>query len=112
MKRRQKRMRLFAMALCLVLSLSAASPTRAQHKKQPPPESIDLNAASAQELQELPGIGPAMARRIVDFRQKSGPFRRVEDLLVIKGITNLGLEKIRPFVKVNASDQKKQPGSP
>jgi competence ComEA-like helix-hairpin-helix protein len=98
----------FAAALCLMLALSAASFARPEHKKQPPPSPLDLNAATADQLEQLPGVGPKMAKAIVDFRQKSGPFRRVDELLAIKGITKERLDKIRPFVKIVAPDVKKQ----
>jgi len=48
----------------------------------------------------LPGIGPTTAKAIVRFREKSGPFRRVEDLLAIRGITKRKLEKLRPYLTV------------
>ena len=107
-----KRIIAVAVSLYVMLALSGAFIARAQHKKQPPAEPIDLNTATAQALQQLPGVGPAMAKTIVDFRQKSGPFRRVEDLLAIRGITKQRLEKIRPYVKINAPDPKKQTTSP
>lgn len=102
-----KRAIAIAVSFCVVLILGGASVARAQHKKQPPPALIDLNAATVEELQELPSVGPQMAKAIVDFRQKSGPFRSVEDLLAIKGITKQRLEKIRPYVKIVPSDPKK-----
>jgi competence ComEA-like helix-hairpin-helix protein len=69
-------------------------------KKMPPAHPLDLNAANVKELQEVPGIGPKTAQAIVDFRHKSGPFRRVEDLLAIKGISQRKLDKMRPYLKV------------
>jgi competence protein ComEA len=104
----------YTRALCVAmpLALIASSLARAEHKKQPPPSSLDLNAATADQLQQLPGVGPKMAKTIVDFRQKSGPFRRVEDLLAIRGITKERLEKIRPFVKIAAPGREKQSHSP
>jgi competence protein ComEA len=65
-------------------------------KKQPPAHPPDLNVANVKELQQVPGIGPKTAQAIVDFRHKSGPFRRVEDLLAIKGISQRKLDKMRP----------------
>jgi competence protein ComEA len=56
-------------------------------KKQPPARPLDLNAANVKELVQVPGIGPKTAQAIVDFRRKSGRFRRVEDLLASKGIS-------------------------
>src|ERR1700722_9549809 len=62
-------------------------------KKPPPPNPLDLNSATQKELQELPGIGPVTAKAIVDFRQKGGPFRRVDDLLVVRGISEARLKR-------------------
>lgn len=62
---------------------------------------VDLNTASADELAEVPGIGPTMAQRIVDWREQNGPFERVEDLMKVKGIGEKSIEKLRPYVKVS-----------
>lgn len=87
----------FAAAVLLYLALVAGA---AAQKKLPPPHSIDLNSATAEQLQQLPGIGPTLAKAIVHLREKSGPFRRVEDLLAVPRITRRTLEKIRPYVTV------------
>jgi competence ComEA-like helix-hairpin-helix protein len=92
------RRRWLRLALSLVVSLAAGS--IAAQKKHPPDHPLDLNSATVKELQQLPGIGPTTAQAIVDFRVKSGPFRRVEDLLAIPKITKERLEKIKPYVKV------------
>lgn len=57
--------------------------------------SIDLNTASAAELEELPGVGPAIAQRILEHREKNGPFTSVDGLLEVSGIGPATLEKIR-----------------
>ncbi len=72
----------------------------AEQKKKPPAKPLDLNTATFEEFQQLPGIGPTTAKAILRFREKSGPFRRVEDLLAIRGITKRKLEKLRPYVTV------------
>jgi competence ComEA-like helix-hairpin-helix protein len=69
-------------------------------KKTPPAQPVDLNSATAAELQQVPGIGPATAKSIINFREKSGPFRRVEDLLAIHGISKTALGRMRPYVSV------------
>ncbi len=82
----------------------APSPTRS--KVQAPPAVLDVNRASAEDFENLPGIGPKLAERIVAFRQKHGPFRRVEDLMAIKG---MGLKKwkaIRPYLRVGGNSPK------
>ena len=88
-----------AAVLCCALVFTAAG----QGKKQPPAKPLDLNTATPEELQQLPGIGPTKAKAIVHFREKSGPFRRVEDLLVIRGISRARLEKLRPYVTVQGN---------
>src|SRR5689334_24463734 len=51
---------------------------------------VNINSASVQELDGLPGIGQKMAQRIVDYRQKNGPFKRLEDLMGVQGIGEIG----------------------
>jgi competence protein ComEA len=63
-------------------------------------EPLDINGASLEQLKTLPGVGDVIARRIVDFRQEHGPFRRVEDLMRVKGIGEKSLERLRPYIKV------------
>jgi len=61
---------------------------------------ININTATEQELEELPGIGPVTAKRIVEYRQQAGGFKSVEQLLEVKGIGPKKLAAIRPFVTV------------
>jgi competence ComEA-like helix-hairpin-helix protein len=72
-------------------------------KELPPLHSIELNHATLIELERLPETGPKLATAIIRFRERSGPFRRVEDLLAIPGITARRLEKMRPYVRIDAS---------
>jgi|SRR5579862_1034740 len=72
-------------------------------QKTPPTHPINLNTATIAQLETLPGIGPNTAKAIVDFRNHSGPFQRVEDLLAIKGISKSKLEKLRPYVTVGTA---------
>jgi competence ComEA-like helix-hairpin-helix protein len=87
--------------LILVFALEARPNT-----KNPPAHSVDLNTATAEQLQQVPGIGPSTAKAIVNFRQKSGPFQKIEDLLVIKGISKARLEKMRPYLTLSPPAQK------
>jgi competence ComEA-like helix-hairpin-helix protein len=88
-------------AIGLILSLVfLISFGRAFAQKQPPTKPIDLNVANVKELQELPGVGAVTAQRIIDMRQKSGRFKRVEDLLAIRGISQKRLDALRPYVAI------------
>lgn len=61
---------------------------------------IDLNTASAAQLEELPGVGPSIAQRILEHREKNGPFASVDALLEVSGIGPATLEKIRDRASV------------
>jgi len=64
------------------------------------PARIDLNAATHNELVRLPGIGPVMAQRIIDFRAANGAFKRLQDLRKVKGIGAKTYEKLAPLLVV------------
>lgn len=66
---------------------------------------IDINAASVQELDELPGIGPAIAGRIVEYREKNGPFSKIEDLMEVRGIGEKKFLNLKDRVTVGAAAQ-------
>jgi competence protein ComEA len=59
---------------------------------------VNVNTASAEELSLLPGVGPARARAIVELRQQRGGFKRIEDLLEVKGIGEASLAKLKPYL--------------
>ncbi len=65
-----------------------------------PDEPLDLNRADADDLEELPGVGPATAEAILAHREENGPFASVDALLDVRGIGEAKLEAIRPLVKV------------
>ena len=97
MAAQRKPFRIYYVALCVSLFLAVAGFAQ----KQPPAKPIDLNSANAKELQQLPGVGPVTAQRIIEMREKSGRFRRVEDLLAIRGISQKKLEALRSYVTIS-----------
>ncbi len=68
--------------------------------KKQPSGLIDPNTATSEELQTIPGIGPVLASRIVEYREQVKKFQKVEDLLEIKGIGKKTLEKIREYIEI------------
>ena len=92
---RLKRMHLaWALILCLGLALAPAS-VLAQKSKSALTEKVNINTATAEQLQTLPGIGPALAKAIIDHRTKNGKFGKIEELLNVKGIGQKKFQKMK-----------------
>jgi len=82
------------LALCLVLAIGSVS-VLAQKPSHVSTEKINLNSATVEQLQSLPGIGPATAKSIVDYRAKVGKFNRIEEIINVKGIGEKKFQKIK-----------------
>jgi len=86
-------------------SLSNQTTTRAATQNQilsenPAPTRININTASAEELEKLPGIGRGFAARIVEHREKYGPFRRPEHLIMVRGLSDKRFRALRDLITV------------
>ncbi len=69
-------------------------------KKKPPDRPVNLNTATSEQLQQVPGIGPVTAGKILQMRKTYGPFKSVDDLLAIRGLGAKRLEKMRKYLTV------------
>jgi competence ComEA-like helix-hairpin-helix protein len=96
---------LFLLSVCLLL------PSGTSAKKKPPIHPVNLNTASSAELQQVPGIGPSTAGKILQMRKSYGTFKSVDDLLAIRGIGAKRLEKMRKYLSVGKPVQAKKTGS-
>ena len=67
---------------------------------QQQPQRININTASVQELETLPGIGKALAERIIEHRNKYGPFRKPEHLIIMRGISDKRFQNLRELITV------------
>lgn len=72
---------------------------------------VNVNTASAEQLQLLPRVGPAIAERIVEFREQNRPFRAPEELLLVRGIGERTFELLEPYVTVSGETTLTEPVS-
>jgi competence protein ComEA len=100
-------MRAWLMILAVV-ALAAVTTAAEQKSPSAPAKSaagstaapINLNTATQAQLETLPGVGAAMAQRILEYRQKNGSFKKIEDLMNVKGIGEKAFLKLKPLLTV------------
>jgi competence protein ComEA len=99
------------LAFAVIFGIVAAPVAAQQKGPKPKPAAasastpVNLNTATAAELQALPGVGAATAKLILEHRQKNGGFKKVEELMNIKGIGEKSFLKLKPMVTVGASEK-------
>lgn len=94
----------------LLFALGAVAPCLLANKK-PPPVPVNLNTATSEELQLVPGIGPVTAEKILQMRKSYGAFKSVDDLSAIRGIGPKRLEKMRKYLTVGKNVPASKPAS-
>ncbi|MBI3832216.1 MAG: helix-hairpin-helix domain-containing protein [Planctomycetes bacterium] len=87
-----------------VVSVRLESPSAPASKGVPSPARLNLNHASAAELELLPGIGAAKARKIVEYRESHGPFLAVDELSAIRGISKAMTQRLEPLVTTRSNE--------
>ena len=93
--------------LGLIAALALASNAAAGQKKDDGGESrktssavVNINSATVTELETLPGIGARTAQRILEYRQKNGGFKKIEELMNVQGVGEKNFEKLQPYLTV------------
>ncbi len=71
---------------------------------------VNLNTATQAQLETLPGVGAASAKRILEYRQKNGSFKKIEELMNVKGIGEKSFLKLKPLITVGAEKADKPSG--
>lgn len=97
-----------AIACGLVGPVTAEGPAQAAGREEARApaqsrEKVELNTADRMELEELPGIGPRTAERIIEYRTKNGQFEKIEELMNVRGIGERTFLRLRDFVRVSST---------
>ena len=92
--------RFVATGLALAMAALLVSGTAMAAGKPAPTAKVNLNTASVEQLTTLPGVGPKLAARIVEYRQKSGAFRSTQELINVQGIGEKNFAKIEAWLSV------------
>jgi competence protein ComEA len=78
------------------------------HAEETQPAKVNINTASADQLRLLPRVGESIAKRIIEFREKNGEFKKVEDLMLVKGIGPKNFETLKPYLAVSGATTLKE----
>jgi competence protein ComEA len=92
--------RFVATGLALAMAALLVSGTAVAAGKPAPTAKVNLNTASVEQLTTLPGVGPKLAARIVEYRQKAGTFRSTQELMNVQGIGEKNFAKIEAWLSV------------
>jgi competence protein ComEA len=79
---------------------AAGAKAAAARPSATPGAPVNINAASLTQLQTLPGVGASTAQRILDYREKNGAFKKIEELMNVKGLGEKSFLKLKPLVNV------------
>jgi competence protein ComEA len=85
--------------LCSLALIPAPPPAAASHPPQNE-ERININTASIEQLQRLPGVGPALASRIVEHRRRHGLFKRPQDIVIVRGMSAKFYRRIAHLIRL------------
>jgi len=101
-------LKLFFVGILATTALFAGEPQEKESVKKPTEQvkveqaqtTVNINTATLEQLVALPRIGPAIAQRIIDFRTEHGPFKKLEDLMNVRGIGAKTFENLKPLINL------------
>jgi competence protein ComEA len=93
----QRTLSILIVLACFAVSIAAAADGSGRANV------VNINTADADQLQLLPRVGPALAARIIDYREANGPFRTIDEIVAVKGIGDTSLEQLEPYLATSGA---------
>lgn len=90
--------RTLAGLLALAVLLTALPALAAEAKEAGGGRKVNINSADASQLANLPRVGPSVAGRIIEYRKQNGPFKKLEDLMLVQGIGEKTFQMLKPYL--------------
>lgn len=88
------------LGLVMALVVAASSALAAGASKPAPTGKVNINTAAVSQLTTLPGVGPKLAARIVEYRQKAGGFKSIQELMNVQGVGEKSFQKIQGYLSI------------